>query len=69
MDRRNLHRVGDMVRGTYQDTPPLLDHSAGGFLLVPGILGVAELVTDPTWWLFGDNRVIRAVCRAEASER
>ena len=33
--------------------------------IVPGILGVAEPITVPTWWLFGDDRIIRHVYRAE----
>jgi hypothetical protein len=33
--------------------------------IVPGILGVAEPITVPTWSLFGDDRIIRVVRRAE----
>jgi hypothetical protein len=33
--------------------------------IVPGILGVAEPITVPTWQLFGDDRIIRVVRRTE----
>ena len=33
--------------------------------IVPRILGVAEPITVPQWVLFGDDRIIRVVRRAE----